>query len=139
MLIIIADSGSTKTQWAVWDGSLWFEFYTSGFNPYFQSEQEIIQQLSKEVLPQLHRVSMEKEVRLFLLIIYDQFSFKIYSKRSCYSETPRYFCRGLAFTWVYESSSSSDICPDYGHEKRRLDFFKKNKGPILGLAFVFIG
>ena len=65
MLIIIADSGSTKTQWAVWDGSLWFEFYTSGFNPYFQSEQEIIQQLSKEVLPQLNRVSMEKEVRLF--------------------------------------------------------------------------
>jgi len=53
-VILIADSGSTKTSWCVAEnGSSLQQFLTSGINPYFQTEEEIRDRLIEEVLPQL--------------------------------------------------------------------------------------
>jgi glucosamine kinase len=53
-MILIADSGSTKTDWRLIDADEKIHQYkTSGFNPYFQSTQEIAATLGKELLPQL--------------------------------------------------------------------------------------
>ena len=53
-MILIADSGSTKTAWCVidYEGN---EHYceTSGLNPYHQSEEEISVELSTALVPQL--------------------------------------------------------------------------------------
>jgi N-acetylglucosamine kinase-like BadF-type ATPase len=53
-MILIADSGSTKTSWCVAEkGNQLQLLQTSGINPYFQSEEEISDRLSEELLPQL--------------------------------------------------------------------------------------
>jgi glucosamine kinase len=54
MYTLIVDSGSTKTEWALIDGSgnLIKKVHTEGINPYFQSEQTIIsivQRLESEI------------------------------------------------------------------------------------------
>ena len=41
-MILIADSGSTKTDWCVVEkGELVQQIFTKGTNPFFQSEEEI--------------------------------------------------------------------------------------------------
>lgn len=53
---LIADSGSTKTDWALLTGEaagVW-RIATQGINPVHQSEEEIVRILSQELLPQLH-------------------------------------------------------------------------------------
>ena len=52
--VLLADSGSTKTDWLV-AGSRGVirTFSSSGFNPFYQSEQVISKALAQEVLPQL--------------------------------------------------------------------------------------
>jgi len=53
-MILIADSGSTKTSWCVADlGRSLQTIQTSGINPYFQTEDEIRDRLTQELLPQL--------------------------------------------------------------------------------------
>ena len=50
-MILIADSGSTKTDWCiVFNGTLIKRIGTKGINPFFQSEEEIQQELIKIVL-----------------------------------------------------------------------------------------
>jgi len=53
-MILIADSGSTKTDWRKIDqqGKI-TQAKTEGINPYFQSEKEISQIINKELLPQI--------------------------------------------------------------------------------------
>ncbi|MTI32437.1 N-acetylglucosamine kinase [Xanthovirga aplysinae] len=53
-MILIADSGSTKTDWRTIDqqGRI-NQAKTVGINPYFQSEEEIREILTRELLPQL--------------------------------------------------------------------------------------
>ena len=42
MSILIADSGSTKTDWVLLDNNnIILQFQTIGFNPYFQSSDDI--------------------------------------------------------------------------------------------------
>ena len=42
MSILIADSGSTKTDWVLLDNNnIIVQFQTIGFNPYFQSSEDI--------------------------------------------------------------------------------------------------
>ncbi|MDR0795129.1 MAG: ATPase [Tannerella sp.] len=54
-MILIADSGSTKTNWCVADnGSSLLTIQTSGINPYFQAEDEIRNRLAEELIPQLN-------------------------------------------------------------------------------------
>lgn len=50
-MILIADSGSTKTSWALLkDDNTNSHYYTSGINPFFQTEFQIEDQLRKDLL-----------------------------------------------------------------------------------------
>lgn len=58
-MIIIADSGSTKTDWcAIENGTILCRIQTKGINPFFQKEEEILEELNRSLLPLLP----EKEV-----------------------------------------------------------------------------
>lgn len=53
-MILIADSGSTKTDWCVIEhGQLVQQVFTKGTNPFFQSEEEISNEIATALLPQL--------------------------------------------------------------------------------------
>lgn len=52
-MIIIADSGSTKTDWALCNGHTYRLVKTSGINPYMQTEQQITQLIHEELMPQI--------------------------------------------------------------------------------------
>ncbi len=54
-MLLIADSGSTKTEWCFADDKkVLVSVTTQGINPYFQSEEEILQLLKTELLPSLN-------------------------------------------------------------------------------------
>lgn len=58
-MILIADSGSTKTAWClVEDGRIKQQIKTKGINPFFQSEEEIQEEIGKGLIPYLptHRM-----------------------------------------------------------------------------------
>lgn len=60
-MIIIADSGATKTDWRVIDkGIVIDELQTIGFNPYFVSSEEIKDALEKELFPFFDNKAVEK-------------------------------------------------------------------------------
>ncbi len=51
---LIADSGSTKTDWVLTDGTgIVAQFQTQGINPFHQTEDDIRHILQKELLPQM--------------------------------------------------------------------------------------
>lgn len=50
-MILIADSGSTKTEWALLPGTATFK--TKGISPYFLSTEQIVLLLQQELLPQI--------------------------------------------------------------------------------------
>lgn len=53
-MILIADSGSTKTEWVLLEQQrVVAELYTQGINPYFQSVEQIAAVITEELLPQL--------------------------------------------------------------------------------------
>lgn len=52
-MILIADSGSTKTSWCITDGENRQMFITQGINPYQQTEEEIIAELQRELVPEV--------------------------------------------------------------------------------------
>lgn len=53
-MILIADSGSTKTDWCLCDnGTVLATIQTQGINPYHQTEELIEQVITEELLPQL--------------------------------------------------------------------------------------
>ena len=53
-MILIADSGSTKTDWSVVEnGQPIQQISTKGINPFFQSEEEISNEIATSLLPQL--------------------------------------------------------------------------------------
>lgn len=52
-MTLIADSGSTKTDWALVDGDAVRRIQTQGLNPFHQDIHDIIQTLERELLPQL--------------------------------------------------------------------------------------
>lgn len=53
-MILIADSGSTKTDWcAVENNKVVLQVQTKGMNPYFQSEEEIVNEINEQLLPLL--------------------------------------------------------------------------------------
>lgn len=59
-MILIADSGSTKTDWSVIENNQLIQsLRTKGMNPYFQSEKEIDDELSNILLPQLGSKTIE--------------------------------------------------------------------------------
>jgi N-acetylglucosamine kinase-like BadF-type ATPase len=59
-MILIADSGSTKTDWCVVEhGNLVQQIYTKGINPFFQSEEEIGREIRSALLPELKTHSLD--------------------------------------------------------------------------------
>lgn len=59
-MILIADSGSTKTDWAaVENGELVCRTQTKGMNPFFQTEEEMTEELQKTLLPALPKLPVE--------------------------------------------------------------------------------
>ena len=50
-MIILADSGSTKTDWCLLEGAQTERIRTAGMNPYFQSEEEMVQTLQSQLIP----------------------------------------------------------------------------------------
>ena len=57
-MILIADSGSTKTDWCLADPHSTTVFRTQGLNPFFLSSDEIAEIVSKDLLPQLPQVEV---------------------------------------------------------------------------------
>lgn len=62
MAILIADSGSTKTDWVLLDNNnIIFQYQTKGFNPYFQSSEDIYEEIKTKLIPvlyeQLHNIN----------------------------------------------------------------------------------
>ena len=56
-MILIADSGSTKTDWClVENGKNILRFQTRGTNPFFQTEEEILEEIETGLLPGLKGV-----------------------------------------------------------------------------------
>jgi N-acetylglucosamine kinase-like BadF-type ATPase len=56
-MILIADSGSTKTDWRLIDGKgESHHFHTIGFNPFFQDTPTIYEELRQNLLPALSKV-----------------------------------------------------------------------------------
>lgn len=54
-MILIADSGSTKTHWSVVDrGQLIQQVFTKGMNPFFQTPQEMGEEIANALIPQLN-------------------------------------------------------------------------------------
>lgn len=59
-MILIADSGSTKTDWAaVENGELVCRTQTKGMNPFFQTEEEMTEELQHTLLPALPEKPVE--------------------------------------------------------------------------------
>ncbi|MEY8686382.1 ATPase [Bacteroides sp. AN502(2024)] len=59
-MILIADSGSTKTDWCVVEnGVLLQQIFTKGTNPFFQSEEEISNEIETVLLPQLRAQELD--------------------------------------------------------------------------------
>lgn len=53
-MLLIADSGSTKTQWClVKEGEIKKQIFTKGINPFYQSESEIKSEIELTLLPEL--------------------------------------------------------------------------------------
>lgn len=54
-MILIADSGSTKTQWALIDNAkIDYEIFSSGINPFYQTETEIQHLIDEQVISELN-------------------------------------------------------------------------------------
>lgn len=51
-MILIADSGSTKTDWCLKDGGMVARIVTQGINPFYQDDEEIVRILKEEMLSQ---------------------------------------------------------------------------------------
>ena len=67
---LIADSGSTKTDWCLCDGStILTTIQSQGINPYHQAEETIEQVLREELLPQLGQ-NLELSIQNSLKVIY---------------------------------------------------------------------
>lgn len=60
-MILIADSGSTKTDWIVCDNTIVVnEIHTRGINPVHESEEEILKTVTEELVPQMNGIQPEK-------------------------------------------------------------------------------
>ena len=60
-VILIADSGSTKTHWCVLqNGVVLSEIFTDGINPFYQNELEIIALLDAQLIPKLPETIVEQ-------------------------------------------------------------------------------
>jgi len=61
IMILIADSGSTKTHWClVQQGEVVNEIRTDGINPFYQTDMEIIALLADQLIPKLENTDIDR-------------------------------------------------------------------------------
>ncbi len=59
-MVLIADSGSTKTHWCVVENeAIVTEIFTDGINPFYQTDMEIIELLDNQLIPHLQSVEID--------------------------------------------------------------------------------
>lgn len=59
--MLIADSGSTKTHWCIAENSVAIKhIYSKGINPFYQTEEEIIQEIRLSLIPELAEFSINQ-------------------------------------------------------------------------------
>jgi glucosamine kinase len=59
-MILIADSGSTKTDWRLMEGKAEInQVKTKGFNPYYQQLEEMVAEIESELVPALNHKEIE--------------------------------------------------------------------------------
>jgi len=64
-MILIADSGSTKTHWSVVErGQLIQQIFTKGMNPFFQTPEEMGEEIANALIPQLNGKTF-REIHFF--------------------------------------------------------------------------
>lgn len=61
-MIIVADSGSTKTTWQIWNQGRKRTVRTSGINPFYLSQQEIEATIERELVPKMETPDQVKEL-----------------------------------------------------------------------------
>jgi len=60
-MILIADSGSTKTDWCLAENSVIIKhIFTKGINPFYQTEEEIIRDLEVSLIPSLKGIQIDR-------------------------------------------------------------------------------
>ena len=60
-MILIADSGSTKTDWRIMAADREIgQVKTKGFNPYYQADDEMIAEIESALVPALEKFSFSK-------------------------------------------------------------------------------
>ena len=60
-MILIADSGSTKTDWCLAENSVIIKhIFTKGINPFYQTEEEIIRDLEVSLVPSLKGIRIDQ-------------------------------------------------------------------------------
>ena len=60
-MILIADSGSTKTNWCLTENSVILKhIFTKGINPFYQTEEEIIRDLEVSLVPSLKGIQIDR-------------------------------------------------------------------------------
>ena len=60
-MILIADSGSTKTHWSlIQNGSVVSNVFTDGINPFYQTDMEIIALIESQLMPELKNNEVER-------------------------------------------------------------------------------
>jgi N-acetylglucosamine kinase-like BadF-type ATPase len=60
-MILIADSGSTKTNWCVTENSMVIkQIFTKGINPFYQTEEEITRELELSLIPFLKGIQIDQ-------------------------------------------------------------------------------
>jgi hypothetical protein len=57
---LIADSGSSKTEWCLVNGKKKSKFQTQGISPYFLKKEQVVQILTNELLPKMKDTSPDK-------------------------------------------------------------------------------
>lgn len=59
-MILLADSGSTKTDWClVEDGQIRLKVQTQGINPFYQTQEEIVKVMEDGLMPQLGKQNID--------------------------------------------------------------------------------
>lgn len=58
--ILIADSGSTKTQWCLLQGNKKKTIFTQGISPYFLNDDSLANILNKELLPKITKAEVDE-------------------------------------------------------------------------------
>lgn len=88
-MILLVDSGSTKTDWCLVENqNIIHQFKTIGINPYFQEQSEILELIKMTVVPQVN--SSLSAIYYYGTGITDEFKSQILTDilQNCFAETP---------------------------------------------------